>query len=325
MVAFVTGLGLALLLTPVTRWWLVRIELIDHPNLRSSHSTPVPRGGGAAVAIAALVALAVSDRTTPSLAISVGALVMGVVGLIDDRVSLGTTPRLVAQFVVPISTMVWLLSGSDLSSEWLAVLGVAGIVWCAGYVNVFNFMDGINGISAAQATGAGVTLLALADHFSIGVVVAAGAALAGAALGFAVFNLRGSIFLGDVGSYFAGFWLAATAIVAVARGVPVESVLGPFALYLADAAVTLVRRWRRGAPVLEAHREHAYQRLHQLGWSHAAISGIVLGVIAVSGLASVALVDADRPVRLLGLALCVGMAASFVTLPGALSRRRASV
>lgn len=322
MTIFLTGLALGLVLTPVIRWGLIRWRLIDVPNARSSHAAPVPRGGGIAVAIAASAAMLLGDRSASATAILLGALTLGVVGLVDDRVSLPTTPRLVAQVVVPAGAMAWLLAESSIGDPWTIALGIVGVVWCAGYVNAFNFMDGINGISAAQALGAGLTLAALADRLGVDPLVDTSLAVAGAVLGFAVFNVAGRIFLGDVGSYFLGFWLAASAVVAVARDVPVESVLTPFVLYVVDTGTTLVRRWRRGADVREAHREHAYQRLHQLGWSHLSVSLLVASVVGVSGAIGVAVADAGRPVRLVGLAVAVVLAGCFVAAPAAFARSR---
>ena len=163
---------------------------------------------------------------------------------------------------------------------------------------------------------------AATDRLGVDPLVDTSLAVAGAVLGFAVFNVAGRIFLGDVGSYFLGFWLAASAVVAVARDVPVESVLTPFVLYVVDTGTTLVRRWRRGADVREAHREHAYQRLHQLGWSHLSVSLLVASVVGVSGAIGVAVADAGRPVRLVGLAVAVVLAGCFVAAPAAFARSR---
>ncbi|MFZ8877402.1 MAG: glycosyl transferase, partial [Ilumatobacteraceae bacterium] len=118
-----------------------------------------------------------------------------------------------------------------------------------------------------------------------------GIACAAAAAAFAPWNApRARMFLGDIGSYFLGFLLAATALAAVISGAPVLLVAAPFSLYVLDTATTLVRRIRRGVRITDAHREHAFQRLVSSGRSHSVVSLLVLFACAV---ASAAVLIAD--------------------------------
>ncbi len=167
------------------------------------------------------------------------------------------------------------------------------VVWIVSYVNAFNFMDGIDGISVAQAVVAGVTWSALGTAEDLPGVAAGGAIITGAAMGFAPFNVpRARMFLGDVGSYFFGAWLAMIAVLGVRYGVAPEAMLAPLGLYLADTGATLVRRFRRGDPWFLPHREHVYQRLTARGWSHMRVTALVtLALIVCSGLGAVALAD----------------------------------
>ena len=136
-------------------------------------------------------------------------------------------------------------------------------------MNVFNFMDGVNGISAAHALIGGVAYACLGRGVRTGFLVTAGAAVAASALAFLPWNaVRARVFLGDVGSYGLGAALAVLAARAVMRGIPPEAVLGPLALYLADTAWTLQRRIRARERWFEPHRTHVYQQWCDVGWSH---------------------------------------------------------
>ena len=177
-------------------------------------------------------------------------------------------------------------------------------------------MDGIDGISSAQGFVAGVSALLVGSHLGIPALQLSGAAAAGCAAGFAVWNVpRAKVFLGDVGSYFFGGLLATMVLVGVLRGAPVEAVGAPLALYLADTSTTLLRRVRRGEPVLLPHRTHVYQRLTDLGWSHAMVSATVGVVSAVcAALGAVSLVAGPVPRVTADLAL-LGVLACYLMSP----------
>lgn len=263
-----SGLALSVLRT---------LSVIDVPNERSLHRFPVPRGGGVGPAVAGVVTAAVSPAfgaLGPGLlAASAG---FALLGLAEDLRGLAVGTRLILQFLLGAVAML-LLSGGD-PAPWVFVVGV---FWIVGYVNAFNFMDGIDGISVVQAVVAGATWTRAGWSVGDAGFTAAGAVVALAALGFLPFNFpRARMFLGDVGSYFFGAWLAAGAVWGIRAGVAPEAVLAPLALYAADTGATLVRRVRRHEPWLRPHRDHAYQRLVAAGASHARVDLLVLVVMA---------------------------------------------
>ena len=316
MTALVLSLVAALVFTPVVIALVHRWQLIDVPNHRSSHTVPIPRGGGIAVLVAAVLAAAlVADWTYPLVALVVGAVVLGATGFVDDRWDLAALPRLAIQVATPAVVGVLI---ADRLTWWLVVAAIV----VAGYVNAFNFMDGINGISGSQAAIAGAFLALVADEVGAGSLSTAGWAVCGASIGFLPFNaVRARIFLGDVGSYFLGFWLAGLALLVVDAGAPVIVVLGPFLLYLLDTSTVLVRRARRGERLTEAHREHAYQLLHQAGWSHLAVSALCAAVAGVCALIMYAVLDASWDVQVAGLVGSLVVVAGYLALPSLVRRR----
>jgi UDP-N-acetylmuramyl pentapeptide phosphotransferase/UDP-N-acetylglucosamine-1-phosphate transferase len=255
---------------PPTVALLRRLAVLDVPGGRSSHSVPTPRGGGAPIAVGLLVAAAIapgSGDTGLAFALAVG--FFGLVGLVDDLRGLPVTARLALQAAGAGAVATLLVMRLPWPAFAVVMAALAGMVWLAGFVNAFNFMDGVNGISGAHALVGGVTYACLAGWRHDGFGVAAGLALAAGAVAFLPWNaVRARVFLGDVGSYSIGAALAVLAVRLIMLGVPVEAVIGPVALYLADVAWTLQRRIRRGERWLEAHRTHVYQRWCDAGWSH---------------------------------------------------------
>lgn len=320
---FAVGVITAAILTPIAREALKRFGVLDVPNDRSSHVVTVVRGGGVAVAVATLLAVAASPISfdAPLWGLIGAASALGVIGFVDDRSGLTAVPRLVAQVVVPALALPLLVSGSTRSGVAATVAVGIAIIWSAAYVNAFNFMDGINGISVAQAAVAGGFFAMVGDVYDLSTLKAAGLAIAGAAIGFAPFNIwRPSVFLGDVGSYFIGSWLASLVVVAIAQGVNPLIAVSPLMLYLADTSTTILRRAIRRENLLAAHREHSYQRLVQLGWSHAAVSLLATVVMAATAAMMLA-ARTSSSILLVGVfATATLVALAFCLLPNALER-----
>jgi len=263
------GFVLVLALTPLLRAAAKSIGLLDRPNARSSHAAIVPRGGGVAIALSVLGAFAIvhSGPLSQALPVLLGALALAVVGLSDDRLSLPAGVRVAAQAAVAIA-VVTTLGGLERFPlppplDWpLGPLGAPlAAFWIVMVVNFFNFLDGIDGLAAFQAaiTASGVVIAAWDPSLAL-----LAGALAGAAAGFLPFNWSpASIFLGDAGSYFLGFTLAALPLAAPPdlRSSAVLFVSLSLWLFLADATFTLARRALRGERLHQAHREHLYQQL----------------------------------------------------------------
>jgi len=270
---------------------LRRAAIVDVPGHRSSHTVPTPRGGGIPIAAGLLVAAGmIGGANAVVFAFAVAAF--GLLGFAEDLRGLTAGRRLIMQ--AGGSTLVAVLLVSDLAGPATVLLVLVALVamWITGFVNAFNFMDGVNGISGAHALIAGVVFAGLGWWRHDWFLLPAGAAVAVSALVFLPWNAgQARVFLGDAGSYALGAALATLAAYAVLHGIPVEAALGPLVLYIADTTWTLQRRIRAGERWLEAHRTHVYQRWCDAGWSHqrvtvtAAATTVLLSLLGAASLA----------------------------------------
>lgn len=243
---------------------LLRFRVMDIPNERSSHARPVPRGGGLAVLPSATLGIAAAQSwSTPVVVTLAGAAALGIVGLVDDVRDVAAPVRLLAQLVLTGITASFLLSAtSDL--EGIAVVAAASValVWLAGFVNVYNFMDGANGVAGLMAALSGGWFAYVGHDQHVEALTVLGLGLCGAALGFLPWNYpRARVFLGDVGSYSIGMAIGCLAVITLATTHSVILAVAPAAVFLTDTTLTLVGRAARRQPVMSAHREHVYQLL----------------------------------------------------------------
>jgi len=267
---FVVLLLVSFALTYFIKYIALKKEMVDIPNERSSHTVPTPRGGGLAIVITFILGLFMFQKSIPqelfyALLLSVP---MAILGLVDDIVSLSSKARLALQILFSASA-VYLLGGIEINlgffsiEGWLAeMLAVVTIVW---FVNLYNFLDGIDGYAATEALFVAVGMLVF-FHSHLGIAIAA------AALGFLMFNWhKASIFMGDVGSTTLGFIFAVLMFHDAQYDGSIYTWLVMLSLFWFDATATLARRYLHGEKVMQAHKKHAYQRLTQSGWSHSKV------------------------------------------------------
>jgi len=306
---------------PVTIPLLRRATAIDVPGPRSSHAVPTPRGGGIAVA-AGLLSAAVLIGGVIGTAFGVTVAAFSLIGLADDLGGVPAVRRLALQAAGSALVGLVLVSSLPVPAAILAALGALTAVWITGFVNAFNFMDGVNGISGAHALVGGAVYALfgwwLADSF----LFPAGAALAASALAFLPWNAgRARVFLGDAGSYALGAGLAVLGAYAIIQGIPVEAALGPLALYIADTGWTLQRRIRAGERWLEPHRTHTYQRWCDAGWSHQRVAAVTAGLAVLLSLLGAASLTGSPLLRALGDLGGAGVLAAYLHSPTVLLRR----
>ncbi|MGE0189098.1 MAG: glycosyltransferase family 4 protein [Steroidobacteraceae bacterium] len=283
--AFVIGWAI----TAGVRRYALATQLLDHPNVRSSHTVPTPRGGGLSIVIACTVGVLIlwfirAIDMHLALAVVGGGVAIAAVGFMDDRDSLPVSVRMVVHIVAAVGAMYVLggLSVMQIGGRLVDlgiygdILGTLAIIWT---LNLFNFMDGIDGIATSEAifvTGAGAGLAYFMGASGSTSLVAV--LLAASCLGFLTWNWPpAKIFMGDVGSGYLGYVIAVLAI-AAARENPVALfvwlILG--GVFFVDATMTLIRRLIRHERVYVAHRSHAYQWLSRRWNSHKRVTVLVL-------------------------------------------------
>ncbi len=261
----------AVLMTGVMRRYALARKILDVPNARSSHTVSTPRGGGAAIVITFLPGVLLVwgfggvEKEAALAVIGAGALVAGI-GFWDDHGHIPQKWRLLTHFAAACWALYWLggalplqWPGFSIQAGWLGLVVAAfSLVWL---LNLFNFMDGIDGIAASEAifiAGGGALMAWLAGSGGLAIMLAL---LAAATLGFLVWNWPpAKIFMGDVGSGFLGVVLGVLAYAGAVEGaVSLWSWLILFGVFVVDASITLLRRMLRGERWYEAHCSHAYQ------------------------------------------------------------------
>lgn len=306
-IAFSVTLLLSATLPFAVKPILMRLGVIDIPSERSSHERPILRGLGLAVlgamTVGGFIAIYLlsfghtpADPDQPAewviltcvMAISLGS---GLLGFAEDLAGVSVKMRSILLLTIAFATGLLLALSANLSFWIGAVVVLYAVLYVSGYINVANFMDGLNGISGFHGVVAGITFALAGAIAGLDWLIVAGGILAAGFLGFLPWNLsKPGAFLGDVGSYLLGGATAATSLFAFVNGVPLLATIGPMVVYFGDVAVTLVKRVRDGKKWDEPHKEHAYQRLQQSGFSHVTASGITtMFSVAVSALGIVSM------------------------------------
>ncbi len=316
---------------PLVRRLGLRFGLTDTPDPRKQHSTPMVRLGGIGIVVGFSMALAITwgfggfaelpmakDQliwTTLG-----GSLCFFLVGLADDLFALSPFPRLAIQLAVAMA--VWsqgvrigtielaALGGQPavlVLPQWLSLLGT--VLWLVGITNAINWLDGLDGLAAGVSGIAAFGLLSVSFSLDQAAAGLLAAALAGACLGFLRHNFNPArIFMGDGGSYFLGFALAAVSIVGPAKGITSVSLLLPLvilSLPLADMSAVIFGRVRQGRSPFYPDRRHLHHRLLRAGFSHRRT--VLLIYAFTQWLAALALVVANAEMHLLWLTLATAV------------------
>ena len=305
--------------------WIRRVAIqraiLDHPNERSSHSIPTPRGGGLAIVvlvIATAIAFGfVSGFTKQNLAFIVSGILLAILGWQDDVRSLSPKVRFPIQFA---AIAVAMLGMGWFDSVTIPVFGVwhlgwIGIpitfVWILGLINAFNFMDGIDGIAGgvALAAGLGWTILSTTfGGFENPLAFWISLSVAATSLGFLGHNWPPArIFMGDVASTFLGFTFAVLPLMSAQRGGD-ALMFGTAILwtFIMDAGITFLRRAVRRENVFAAHRTHLYQRLVVSGIKPVFVSSLFIALTLLGAGLSLAWargIDSVAPFIIFGLPL----------------------
>ena len=272
-------------------------NVLDHPNQRSSHTVPTPRGGGLIIVVLVLLTgLWASSQTgwNRSLIFLLGGAVIAWLGWRDDLYSLSPRLRFGVQSMVAMLSIFGLgyfkiVTIPMLGDLPLGVIGIAiTFLWIIGLTNAYNFMDGIDGMAGGVALSAGVGWMWLASHMSTPLVLWIALAISAGSLGFLGHNWSpAKVFMGDVGSTFLGYSFAVLPLISSDQSGD-ALLIGTLLMWtiIMDAGVTFIGRLFKRENVFAPHRSHLYQRLVIAGYKHETVSVLYIVLTLLAGLLS---------------------------------------
>ena len=282
---------ISFLLTGYMRHYALKKNIIDNPNERSSHTIPTPRGGGVSIVITfllVLVGLIISNQlqlTTGSILVAAG-LGVAILGFLDDHGHINSMLRLAIHFLIAIGAVFSLGGFSDvtlfngnLHLGWFAnIIAVLFLVWL---LNLYNFMDGINGIASVEAITTVVSMAIL--YYVLNTTLNSDILwlLAACVFGFLLWNFpKAKIFMGDACSGFLGLTLGILALIALKENLALFCAwIICLGVFVVDATYTLVKRVLSGYKMYDAHRSHSYQILSRRWGSH---TPVTLAIAAIN-------------------------------------------
>lgn len=299
-VALLIALVMPLLLTPLVKKLAFKVGAIDKPNSRKVHSGIMPRMGGLAIYVAFMTAVLIAvPLTKPVLGLLISATCIMILGIVDDIKGLSPKIKLAGQIGAALILVAFGVNVNLITNPFNGVimLGVLSIpvtlFWITGITNAVNLIDGLDGLAAGMAIIASFTLAAIAWMEGQSVVTYLALILAFSILGFLKFNFYpAEIFMGDSGSMFLGFTLAALAIMGLAKGATVISVFIPILILgvpILDTVFAIVRRHLNGQPIFQADKEHLHHRLIAIGLSHKGTVLVIYGLNVVLSISAIML------------------------------------
>lgn len=329
VVVFLTSLVVSLLLPFPLRRFAESHNLVDKPADRSIHPRAIPTLGGAAIWASFLIAEFLgsflssgqSNLLSPEFkGLIYGGTVVFLLGLYDDlrpapawvKVSVQISAALIlVRFGYQIVVVASPFGGAVNLGLWGIPLTVA---WVVGVVNAVNLIDGLDGLAAGICAIAGISLFTTGFRFGSGLSSLLAVGVVGSALGFLKHNFYpAKIFMGDTGSMFLGFCLAAISLVGAGKSVALVALLVPVAalgLPILDALLAVVRRTKRKVSIFQADKEHIHHRLLSLGLSHSGVVLLLYGVSVLFGALAIGLSTADR--RIVGAVVLVIIGAAIL-------------
>jgi UDP-GlcNAc:undecaprenyl-phosphate GlcNAc-1-phosphate transferase len=317
VIAFFTAALISFVLAPLLRDHAQKLQLIDSPSEeRKIHADPIPRTGGVAIFLGFIVAITIPaflnnpianifhDQFPMVIALLLPCFLMFLLGLVDDIWHLKAPTKLSYQILIAVvcfSTTVRITTifnpfeGANIILGGLAL--PITICWLVGITNAFNLIDGMDGLSAGSALFATLSMILVAliqDHILVAVLACA---LAGAIIGFLKYNFNpATVFMGDSGSLFIGFLLAAMAVHGAQKSATVVAIAIPmvsFGLPILETLLSMARRFLAGQSIFTADRRHIHHQLLAKGFSHKKVVIVLYGVSALYALLSLLMIDSS--------------------------------
>lgn len=271
---FLVALAVTFVLTPLVKRFAIRIGAVDHPNARKVHHGLIPRLGGLAIYAGFMAAIIFTVGFSYELVgLMAGATLLGLVGIADDVWSLPAKVKLLGQIAAAAVFVV----GFDVRIDWLDIpfwevlyfspwVSVPlTIFWIVGFVNTVNLIDGLDGLAAGIAAIASFAIFLLALQMGQWVCAAAMVAMAGSALAFLQYNFNpAKIFMGDTGSMFLGYVIAAVSVMGAMKTAAIAVLIVPLvalAVPIMDTTLAIIRRKKSGVPVFSPDKRHLHHRL----------------------------------------------------------------
>ncbi len=305
IVAFTIALAVAYFVTPHVKNLAIKIGAVDAPDARKVHTKPMARMGGLAIYAAFVIAVLASMYVSREImGILVGGTVILIVGIIDDLKPLPPRVKLLGQIVAATVLVMF-----DIRIEWLTnpfgdMLYVdyfaipLTIIWVVSLTNTVNLIDGLDGLAAGVSTIASLTILLVALQQNFVSVAILTAALAGSALGFLQHNFNpAKIFMGDTGSMFLGYMLAAISILGAVKSAATIALIVPIValgLPILDTAFAIIRRYMSGKPIFKPDKGHLHHRLLEMGLTQKQAVLLMYVISGCLGLSAIALTEVNK-------------------------------
>lgn len=303
LLILVVSFIMSFIATPIVKFLAERFKVLDVPNDdRRMHKKPMPLMGGLAMFYGFIISIAVFVPMTRSLAgLFIGATIIVVLGIIDDKKNLHPVPKLIFQIIAAIVAVYFGHSikffsnpfGDStipfvLSSPWAEIISVC---WIVGLTNAVNFIDGLDGLAAGVSSIASLSILFISIIMGNAAVTPIAAALVGCCVGFLPFNSNpAKIFMGDTGSTFLGYTLALVSMQGLFKGYAVISFVLPIlvlGLPLFDTLFAIVRRIANGQSPMKADHSHLHHRLIALGFNQKQAVAIMYSISSILGIGSI--------------------------------------
>jgi UDP-GlcNAc:undecaprenyl-phosphate GlcNAc-1-phosphate transferase len=302
MVAFVVALVTSYLLTPHVKRFAIRAGALDKPDFRKVHTQPIPRMGGLAIYAGFLLAVLASVHINRELfGILLGGTVILAVGIMDDLKPMPAKVKLFGQILAACVPMLfgvrieWLTNpfGGMIYLEYLSI--PLTVLWVVSLTNTVNLIDGLDGLAAGVSTIASVTILLMAAQQNFWTVAILMSALAGSAFGFLQHNFNpAKIFMGDTGSMFLGYMLAAVSVLGTVKSAATIALVVPIialGLPIMDTAFAIIRRFNSGKPIFKPDKGHLHHRLLAMGLSQKQVVLLMYVISAGLGASAILLTE----------------------------------
>lgn len=295
-ITFLIAVCVTYVLTPFVKKLAIRVGAVDNPNARKVHLQVVPRLGGLGMYVGFLAAVLYSLPLTPDVVgLLLGSAVIVAVGIWDDICQIPAKVKLAGQILAAVVLVLagvrvdWLMNPLGEYIYLSAVLSVPlTILWVVGFTNMVNLIDGLDGLAAGVSSIAAISVALIAYQMGQWASVAIMLAMAGAAVGFLQYNFNpAKIFMGDTGSMFLGYTVAAVSIMGVMKTAATVALVVPviaLGLPIMDTALAILRRLWAGVPVFAPDRGHLHHRLLDKGLSHKQVVLMMYAITAFLGM-----------------------------------------